>query len=62
MKEKKQRDLREKINGTEKGESEVRITSVGFDGGLMLDDPIREVYSNPFISQEVEAFMSGIGF
>lgn len=34
---------------------------MGLDSGLVLDDPVGEVYSDPFVPQEIKAFGSGIG-
>lgn len=40
----------------------MRVSSKPFNGGLVLDNPVRQVHGDPFVPQEIKSFESGMGF
>lgn len=56
------RYLREEIDGAEESEPEMGFANKPFDGSLVLDDPVGEIDGDPFVSQVIEPFGSGVGF
>lgn len=54
--------LREEVDSTEESEPEVWLSGIVFECGLVLDNPEGEVNGDSLVPQEIEAFVSGIGF
>lgn len=54
--------LGEEIDGTEESKSNVRVSTVSFNGGFMLNNPKGKIYSHSFVSEEIEAFISSVRF
>lgn len=40
----------------------MRFPDIGLDSRLVLDDPIRKIHGDPFISQEIGSLVLGVGF
>lgn len=55
-----QQDLGKESDGAEEGEPQMGASSVGFNGGLVLDDPEGEVDGDPLVPEEIEALSSGV--